>query len=199
MIKKFEEFVNENYNQSHNVEIESQEKVSMLFDTLGFPPSFINRFGGGSSEYTFEEVLNIVDRLNIDTSSKNDAKELSYLFDENSDMKRKQEVLDYFIKNRNGGEQLPVVIDDYSEKILTGKVWYCVALDKYTENESNFDDEGFEYLLDYAYENGYTDDGGGEYAENNWEDLEIIEIDLDKEFGNKKWGTKEHNWKESIK
>ena len=182
MIKKFEEFVNENYNQSHNVEIESKKKVSMLFDTLGFSPSFINRFGGGSSEYTFEEVANIVDRLNIDTSSKTDAKELSYLFDENSDIKRKQEVLDYFI-NRNGGKQVPVVVDDYSEKILTGKVWYCVVLDKYTENESNFDDEGFEYLANYAYENGYTDDDGVEYAENNWEDLEIIEIDLDKEFG----------------
>ena len=183
MIKKFEEFVNENYNQSDNVEIESRKKVSILFDTLGFPPSFIDRFGEGSSEYTFEEVANIVDRLNIDTTSKKDAKELSYLFDMESDYKRKDEALNYFIKYRNGGDQIPVIIDDYSEKLLTGVVFYSEALDKYTEDEDNFSDDGWEYLTNYAYENGYTDDDGIEYAENNWEDLEIVEVDLDKEFG----------------
>lgn len=183
MIKTFEQFVNENYNQSHNVENESQKKVSILFDTLGFPPSFINRFSGGSSEYTFEEVANIVDRLNIDTSSKEDAKKLSYLFDIADDIKRKQEALDYFMNYRNGGDQIPVVIDDYTGKILTGVVFYCGVLDKYTENEDNFSDDGFEYLTNYAWENGYTNDGGIEYAENNWEDLEIEEIDLDKEYG----------------
>lgn len=183
MIKKFEEFVNENYNQSHNVEIESQKKVSILFDALGFPPSYINRFGGGSSEYTFEEVANIVDRLNIDTSSKEDAKELSYLFDMKSDVERKQEALNYFEDQRNGGHQIPVIIDDYTGKILTGVVFYCGALDKYTENEDNFSEDGFEYLADYAWSEGYTKDGGIEYAENNWDDLEIEEIDLDKEFG----------------
>ena len=158
MIKKFEEFINERYNSSLEDVVATRERMEIFFDKLGFPRGFMNRFGQSSSnEYSFEELANIVDRLNIDTSSKDDAKGLMSLFDLGGDAKSKQEALDYFSENRNGGVPVPVVVD-INGKLITGKVYYCDALDAYAEDEDDYIDAGTEWLSVKAEDEGIVDD-----------------------------------------
>ena len=186
MIKKFEEFVNEMYNASLDRDDASMERMIAFFDSLGFPSSFMNRFGKSSSdEYSFEELANIVDRLNVDTTSKSDAKALMYLFDLDGDAKTKQEALDYFSENRNGGVPVPVVIDIY-ERLLTGKVYYSEALDAYAEDEDDFIEAGDEWLSIKANDEGILDDNQPDWVSDHWDMLDIYEVDLDKEYLDKK-------------
>ena len=131
--------------------------------------------------YSFEEIINILRRLKVNYSPNQMWGYLKMLLDKKIEVKEQRELLDEISSKFNNGKELPVVIDDYTGKILTGIVWYCEQLEKYAENEDDFNDEGFEYLANQAYEEGYTDDDGVEYAENNWENLGIYEIDLDKE------------------
>ena len=187
MIKKFEEFVNERYNSSLEDVVATRERMEIFFDSLGFPRNFMNRFGHSSSEYSFEELADIVDRLNIDTSSKSDAKVLSYLFDLGSenDIERKQESLDYFSENRNGGIPVPVVVD-INGKLITGKVYYCDALDAYAEDEDDYIDAGTEWLSVKAEDEGIVDDNQPDWVGDHWDWLDIYEVDLDKEYLDKK-------------
>jgi hypothetical protein len=187
MIKKFEEFINERYNSSLEDVVETRERMISFFDKLGFPRGFINRFGQSSSnEYSFEELANIVDRLNVDTSSKDDAKVLSYLFDmgAENDIKRKQESLDYFSENRNNGIPVPVVVD-INGKLITGEVYYCEALDAYAKDEDDFIEAGDEKMSEYALDHGILDDDQPDWVSDNWDMLEIYEVDLDKEYVDK--------------
>jgi hypothetical protein len=187
MIKKFEEFINERYNSSLEDVVETRERMISFFDKLGFPRGFMNRFGQSSSnEYSFEELANIVDRLNVDTSSKDDAKVLSYLFDlgAENDIKRKQESLDYFSENRNNGIPVPVVVD-INGKLITGEVYYCEALNAYAKDEDGFNEYGSEWLAKEAEKEGILDDDQPDWMDNNWDMLDIYEVDLDKEYVDK--------------
>ena len=185
MIKKFEEFINERYNSSLEDAAATRERMEIFFDSLGFSQGFMNRFGHSSSdEYSFEELANIVDRLNVDTSSKDDAKALMYLFDMGGDVKSKQEALDYFSENRNDGVPVPVVID-VNGKLLTGKVCYSDSLDAYAEDE-DFGDAGYEWLAIKADEEGILDDDQPDWTSDHWDLLDIYEVDLDKEYLDKK-------------
>jgi hypothetical protein len=184
MIKKFEEFINERYNSSLEDVVETRERMISFFDKLGFPRGFMNRFGQSSyNEYSFEELANIVDRLNVDTSSKDDAKVLSYLFDmgAENDIKRKQESLNYFSENGNDGVPVPVVVD-INGKLITGEVYYCEALDAYAKDEDDFNEDGYEKMSEYALDRGILDDDQPDWVSDNWDMLEIYEVDLDKEY-----------------
>lgn len=183
MIKNFNEFVNEAYFQTHKKEWTTQETKQLkyilteMFGENGCT-ALIRRI---KYDYSFEEIINLLRRLKVNYSSNVMCSYLKILLDENTESEEKQKLLNEIESKYNKGKSLPIVIDDYTGKILTGIVWYCDRLEKFAENEDYFNDEGFEYLVNYAYEEGYTDDGGVEYAEDHWEDLEICEIDLDKE------------------
>jgi hypothetical protein len=184
MIKKFEEFVNERYNSSLEDVAETMERMEIFFDSLGFPRNFMNRFGHSSSdEYSFEELANIVDRLNVDTSSKDDAKVLSYLFDLGSenDIERKQKSLDYFSENRNNGIPVPVVVD-INGKLLTGEVYYCEALDAFAKEEDDFNEEGYDWLAVKAEDEGILDDDQPDWMDDHWDWLDIYPVNLDEEY-----------------
>ncbi len=183
MIKKFNEFVNEAHLQTHQKIRTTQENKQLkyiLTEIFGENncTALIRRI---KYDYSFEEIINLLRRLKVNYSSNQMCSYLKILLDEYIESEEKQKTLKEIESKYNKGKSLPIVIDDYTGKLLTGIVWYCEKLDKYAENEDDFNDEGFEYLANYAYEEGYTDDGGVEYAEDNWEDLEIYEIDLDKE------------------
>lgn len=184
MIKKFNEFVNETHLQTHKKEWTTQETKQLkyilteMFD-VNVCRALMDRID--KNIYSFEEIINILRRLKVNYSPNQMWGYLKMLLDKNIEVEEQRELLDEISSKFNNGKTLPVEIDDYTGKILTGIVWYCDRLEKFAENEDYFNDEGFEYLVNYAYEVGYTDDGGVEYAENNWEDLEIYEIDLDKE------------------
>jgi hypothetical protein len=184
MIKKFEEFINERYNSSLEDVVETRERMISFFDKLGFPRGFMNRFGQSSSnEYSFEELANIVDRLNVDTSSKDDAKVLSYLFDLGSenDIERKQKSLDYFSENRNNGIPVPVVVD-INGKLLTGEVYYCEALDAFAKEEDDFNEEGYDWLAVKAEDEGILDDDQPDWMDDHWDWLDIYPVNLDEEY-----------------
>lgn len=189
MIKKFEEFVNENYNSKENWTPEEIEQFgSFLTDICGYERSQWRRMQEFIiiNGYTFEDTMNIFNRLGVAEHPTMDMLNyLKQLFDIDSHrpmyIKRKKDILDEINSKFNNGKKLPIAIDDYTGKILTGIVWYCEALDAYAENEDEFNDEGYEYLSNQSYEEGYTDDESIEYAEKNWENLGIYEIDLDKE------------------
>jgi hypothetical protein len=184
MIKKFEEFINERYNSSLEDVVETRERMISFFDKLGFPRGFMNRFGQSSyNEYSFEELANIVDRLNVDTSSKDDAKVLSYLFDLGSenDIERKQKSLDYFSENRNNGIPVPVVVD-INGKLLTGEVYYCEALDAFAKEEDDFNEEGYDWLAVKAEDEGILDDDQPDWMDDHWDWLDIYPVNLDEEY-----------------
>lgn len=185
MIKKFNEFVNETHLQTHQNEWTSQKHNQLkyiLTEMFGADVcrALMDRID--KNIYSFEEIINILRRLKVNYSPNQMWGYLKMLLDEDIEIKEKREILDEIDRKFNKGKKLPVEIDDYTGKILTGIVWYCEQLEKYAENEDDFNDEGFEYLANQAYEEGYTDDGGVEYAENNWDALEIYEVDLDKEY-----------------
>jgi hypothetical protein len=192
MIKKFEEFVNESYNE---IRRRSSGKWAE-FEYTDFRRIVSEYFKEEMYEYllsskhidkiySFHEVLDIFIRLlsYYDIGSDKIMSLIKYLFDDKEEIKDKKEFLNKFCKRFNGGEHFPIVIDDYSGKILTGKVWYCGAFDKYAEDENSFYDEGNEYLSEKSYELGYTDDESVDYVDNNWDKLDIKEIDLDEVLG----------------
>lgn len=184
MIKKFNEFVNETHLQTHQNEWTSQKHNQLkyiLTEMFGADVCRALMYKIDTNIYSFEEIINILRRLKVNYSPNKMQSYLKMLFNEKIEVKEQRELLDEISSKFNNGKTLPVEIDDYTGKILTGIVWYCDRLEKYAENEDDFNDEGFEYLANQAYEEGYTDDDGVEYAENNWEALEIYEVDLDKE------------------
>lgn len=185
MIKKFNEFVNETHLQTHQNEWTSQKHNQLkyiLTEMFGADVCRALMYRINTNIYSFEEIINILRRFKVVNYSPNQMwGYLKMLLDKKIEVKEQRELLDEISSKFNKGKTLPVEIDDYTGKILTGIVWYCEQLEKYAENEDDFNDEGFEYLANQAYEEGYTDDDGVEYAENNWENLGIYEIDLDKE------------------
>jgi hypothetical protein len=186
MIKKFNEFVNETHLQTQQNEWTSQKHNQLkyiLTEMFGADGCRALMYKIDTNIYSFEEIINILRRFKeVNYSPNQMCGYLKMLLDKKIEVKEQRELLDEISSKFNKGKTLPVEIDDYTGKILTGIVWYCEQLEKYAENEDDFNDEGFEYLANQAYEEGYTDDDGVEYAENNWDALEIYEVDLDKEF-----------------
>ena len=186
MIKKFEEFVNENYNRRENWTPEEIEQFgSFLTDVCGYERSQWRRMQefimtGG---YTFEEIMNIFNRLGVaDHPTMDMLNYLKQLFDFDKDeltIKRKQEILDAISQEYNDGKALPVVVD-VNGKLLTGVVFYSEQFDKYAENEEDFE----ELLSEYGtVELGVLDDDLPDWVADNWEIANIYEVNLDKDFG----------------
>lgn len=190
MIKKFEEFVNENYNRIKNwTQEECKQFGSFLTDICGYEHSqwirmqeFIIING-----YTFEDTMNIFNRLGVaDHPTMDMLNYLKQLFDIDAHrpmyIKRKKDILDEISDKYNGGKPLPIVIG-INGKLLTGEVYYSEALNAYAKDEDDFVDIGYEWLAKEANEEGILDDDQPDWVENNWELLDIYEVDLDKEFG----------------
>jgi hypothetical protein len=183
MIKKFEEFVNEMYSPTSFKRgvfdfIDYLESIGMTDDNIRaeiYDIAMNNR----NFYYTPEETENILKRLPGCDSIEGiiDAVKTVFFGADNK-------IFSDWVENHNGDlNKCPIVLDDYSGKLLTGVVWYCGALDKYSEDDNSFEDEGLEHLMQDAWSEGYTNDGGEEYAYEHMEDLEIDKVDLDKEFG----------------
>ena len=186
MIKKFEEFVNENYNRRENWTPEEIEQFgSFLTDVCGYERSQWRRMQefimtGG---YTFEEIMNIFNRLGVaDHPTMDMLNYLKQLFDFDKDeltIKRKQEILDAISQEYNDGKALPVVVD-VNGKLLTGVVFYSETLDAYAADLNDFE----ESLYAMAAEKGITDDEQTDWVDNYWDNTDDgYEVDLDKEFG----------------
>lgn len=200
MIKKFEEFINETAspswkNKSHSwrnrvTSLDTEESAmkhvkNILCDMLGFPPAVLNRFGSNSM-YTFEEMAEILNRFGINSDTSSYAgRALKVLLDVGSStVKDKQEALDEYNEKTNGGVPIPVIVD-INGKMITGKVYYCEALDAYAKDEDDFNEDGYEWLAKEANEEGILDDDQPDWMDNNWDMLDIYEVDLDKEYVDK--------------
>lgn len=189
MIKTFEEFVNENYTHRQDWTREEREQFrSFLTDGCGFARSDWRRMEefiaiGG---YTFEEIMDIFNRLNVINHSTMDMLNyLKELFDIDSDIntiKRKQEILDIISKEYNDNKHVPVVVD-MNGKLLTGIVYYCEKFGEYSKYEDDFYERGNEWLNSLADEEGIIDDDRPDWVDNHLDMLDVREVDLDKEFG----------------
>jgi hypothetical protein len=189
MIKKFEEFVNENYNRRENWTPEEIEQFgSFLTDVCGYERSQWRRMQefimtGG---YTFEEIMNIFNRLSVaDHPTMDMLNYLKQLFDFDKDeltIKRKQEILDAISQEYNDGKTLPVVVD-VNGKLLTGVVFYSETFDAYAADLDDFicfEDD----LYVMAAERGILDDDQPDWVDYYWDNTDDgYEVDLDKEFG----------------
>ena len=194
MIKKFEEFVNESSSHSwrETLTSEDQDKLTRIFaDEFELDRSkplwgaMMRIISKANGIYTFEEITEILYKLKSAFDSHYGISLLKQLFDERESVQAKQKELDYFSKKNNGGIPLPIVIG-IDGKLLTGKVYYSDALDAYAEDEDDFGDVGYEWLDIKANEEGILDDDQPDWTSDNWDLLDIYEVDLDKEYLDKK-------------
>lgn len=190
MIKKFEEFVNENYGSKYRKETLTSEDLDKLerifvdeFD-LGRNRArlraMMDRMQMADGIYTFEEITEIL--YKIKSVFKNSLYSLSLiknLFDQGQSVQNKQKLLDDSCKRR--GCELPIVFD-INGKMITGEVYYCEELNAYAKDEDDFEEAGDEWLSIKADEEGILDDDQIDWVSDHWEDLNIYKVDLDKEF-----------------
>ena len=178
MIKKFEEFVNEMYSP-YEQRMQSRAKairefVDYLME-LGVSNQDCREIDALAKDanfyYTVEETENILKRLpgcdSVDGIT-NAIKTVFFGTDED-------------FKEWCGDVKCPVVMSYYG-KLLTGVVCYSEVLDMYSEDE-DFGDEGYEWLSIQADREGILDDDQPDWVSDNWELLDVYEIDLDKEYG----------------
>ena len=179
MIKKFEEFVNE-----------SLENPKMVFKTFGFDDNeaialcgrfYDNMYSNEELRKILEIVMGVVDDTNYAAAL------LKVLFDRRESLEEKQDALDKFCKKFNGDKPLPIVIG-FDGKVLTGTVYYCEEFGIYMESEDDFEGERFmrrfdKWSNDEADEKGIPDDDRPDWIDRQWSNLNIKEVDLDKEFG----------------
>ena len=178
MIKKFEEFVNEMYSpyeqRMQNRAKDIREFVDYLMN-LGVSDQDCKEIDAIAKDanfiYTVEETENILKRLpGCDSIEGITAAVKTIFFGTDEDL-----------KEWCGDFKCPVVMSYYG-KLLTGVVCYSDVLNMYSEDE-DFGDEGYEWLAIKADEEGILDDDQPDWVSNNWDLLEIDEIDLDKECG----------------
>ena len=191
MIKKFEEFVNENYGSKYRRDTLTSEDVDKL--TRIFADEFdldrdqaklrslMDRIESANGIYTFEEITEIL--YKIKSVFKNSIYSLSLiknLFDQGQSVQKKEKFLNDLCKR--SGHELPIVFD-INGKMITGEVYYCEELDAYAKDEDDFEEPANEWLCRLADEEGVLDDDQPDWVSNHWEDLNIYKVDLDKEFG----------------
>lgn len=162
----------ENYNFGKNV-------INAILDRIKHKNYF----------YSYENIVNIIDRLGIDqTKGTYIASALKTLLDD-EDFYDKLEELKHLSKFNGSGKKPPIVIG-INGKVLTGGVYYSEFLDVYTETEDEMKN-AIELLT--SARTFYK------IISKELDDYSIIEkyvvVDLDKKT---KWGTKEHDWRESI-
>lgn len=190
MIKKFEEFVNENYGSKYRRDTLTSEDVDKL--TRIFADEFdldrdqaklrslMDRIESANGIYTFEEITEIL--YKIKSVFKNSIYSLSLiknLFDQGQSVQKKEKFLNDLCKR--SGHELPIVFD-INGKMITGKVYYSEALNAYAKDEDDFIEAGDEWLSIQANEEGILDDDQPDWVSDNWDMLDIYEVDLDKEY-----------------
>ena len=180
MIKKFEEFINENYS-STGEDFYERLKV-LLCDTLGFGEADYAAIMRKLDDtvYTFEEVEEIISRVrSVFKPTVYMIAFLKSIFDESLSIEKKNKILNHFSKTKN--KQIPLVIG-IDGKVLAGEVYYCEQLDAYAKDEDDFEDAAEEWLYELADDEAVLDDDRPDWVSNRWEDLNIYKVDLDKEF-----------------
>ena len=191
MIKKFEEFINENYGSKYRRDTLTSEDVDKLtrifadeFDLYRDQAklrSLMDRIESANGIYTFEEITEIL--YKIKSVFKNSIYSLSLiknLFDQGQSVQKKEKFLNDLCKR--SGHELPIVFD-INGKMITGKVYYSEALNAYAKDEDDFIEAGDEWLSIEASEEGILDDDQPDWVSDNWDMLDIYSVDLDKEFG----------------
>lgn len=212
MIKKFEQFVNEDYERKNNHLTKEQQNFRKMeeenkYNLVRILTSFcdvdehtvnilLDRVDNSSLYYTFGDVLDIFSRLNLINMPKSCQRDFIKTFFDINSMKRNdgiklEEMLETLSKKCNGGKEYPIVID-VNGKLLTGKVWYCDDWGEYFESE---DDIINRVWNDDELGNCNGIESAECFVDKELEDLNYEEIDLDKKT---KWGTKEHDWRKSI-
>ena len=186
MIKKFESFVNEDYERKNDLTEEKYHFVRILTSFCDVDEHTANILLDRvihSIFYTVGDVLDIFGRLNLINMPKSCQREFIKTFFDINSMKRNdgiklEEMLKTLSKNCNGGKEYPIVID-VNGKLLTGKVWYCDDWGEYFESE----DDIYNRIWKDADFDGIGD--AESWVEQEIEDLNYEEIDLDKEYGYK--------------
>ena len=192
MIKKFEEFVNENIHQYHIFE-ENKHEIVKYLSSLGVNQEeckdiydVMQKSGKGIvSLYNTDEIEEILKRVpGCDT--------IEGIVDF---MKNVFFIRPEYIRKANGGyttidlfydwvekhgvdqDKCPVV-RGYKNKLLTGDVIWCDNHDTYYEDE----DDIFDSLYDEAADET-LDDYMEDWVNNEYDNLDIEEINLDKDCG----------------
>ena len=189
MIKKFEEFVNENYGSKYRRDTLNSDDLDKLerifideFDLgrnraqLG---AMMSRMQMANGIYTFEEITEILYKVKSAFKGEYALALLKILFDEGESVQAKEKEINWFCKRH--GCELPIVFD-INGKMITGEVYYCEELDAYAKDEDDFIEAADEMLYARANEEGILDDDQPDWVSNRWEDLNIYKVDLDKEF-----------------
>lgn len=188
MIKKFEEFINEqNSPYDNNMQRFREERMRtsqmkrdfMLYlKDMGISDEDLKEIipivQKSSFYYTPEEVDNIIKRLpGCDTIEGVANAIKTVFFGTNEDF-----------NDWCGNVECPVV-RGINGKLLTGRVYLCDKFkdNEFAENEDDLIERGEEWLYRYADAEGVLDDDQPDWVADNWELLDIEEIDLDKEFG----------------
>jgi hypothetical protein len=196
MIKKFEEFVNENYGSKYRrgtLTSRDLDKLERIFiDEFGLKKEMVRlkemmvRMQMVNGIYTFEEITEILYKIKSVLKTSNYTFKdyafvlIKHLFDESLSVKEREEVLNDFCETYK--LELPIVFD-INGKMITGEVYYCEELDAYAKDEDDFEEPANEWLCRLADEEGVLDDDQPDWVSNHWEDLNIYKVDLDKEFG----------------
>ena len=125
MIKKFEEFINESYDKVRWTMEEKREMRNILmelFDDKRVVDALDDRMI--NSDYTFDEVLNILNCLNIFKSEPNYmAAFLKELFDPGISVEEKNKFINKMCDKFNDGNDIPIVIDDNTGKIMVDDIY----------------------------------------------------------------------------
>ena len=190
MIKKFEEFVNENYGSKYRrdrdtLTSEDIDKLERIFvDEFDLDRnhahfrSMMDRMEMANGIYTFEEITEILYKIKSTYKGVYALSLIKYLFDVSFSVQEKEKFLNDYRKRF--GRELPIVFD-INGKMITGEVYYCEELNAYAKDEDDFMEAADEYLYRRADEEGILDDDQPDWVSNRWEDLDIYKVDLDKE------------------
>ena len=193
MIKKFEEFINENYNMaSYHWSPEEDEQFKNFFiNVCGYNRTKCLRIKDmiSAEGYTFEEIMKIFDRLNVSKyPTQQMLNGLIELFDGGNSIENKWAALEDIFKEYNEDVykryesvrdvHLPVVVSSKGN-LLTGEVWYVGDWDEYFESDedvySKIEDEDAGDFSDYGdFER---------YLENEVDNLDMYKVDLDEASG----------------
>lgn len=192
MIKKFEEFVNEDYDSR----IFNVHTMFDYLEELGVSKRdilVIHNMGKKRGFYSAEEIDNILKRLpNCDTI-KNIADALKTVF-----YGSKED-----LKQWVGDVKCPVVVGEEG-LLICGEVYYFKQFDIYTDDDWDY---FYNYICKYIEENDEIDNSVMEEWEDDYDyydffeklidDGVIVKVDLDKEFGWEDDGSWEEKWKTS--